>query len=184
MAIIPNRAPAFFHAGDTVKWLESVRNYLPANGWTLIADLTNGAHQYTLTSNDNGDGRHLFVLPASDSAAFAVGDYRMGVVATNAAGERYTLSTLDVSIRPNLSGISDARSQVKKDLDALNLWLSTSDIKVAEYTIAGRSMKYHDPLTLEKLRAIRKREYRNEQNADLIASGRKPHRRVLTRMQG
>ena len=45
-------------------------------------------------------------------------------------------------------------------------------------------MKYHDPITLEKLRAIRKREYRNEQNAERMASGRKPRRRLLTRMAG
>jgi len=31
---------------------------------------------------------------------------------------------------------------------------------------------------------MRKREYRNEQNADLIASGHKPRRRLLTRMRG
>jgi len=184
MADIPNRAPTAFHAGDTVKWLESARNFLPTDGWTLIADLTNGWNHYTITSTDNGDGQHLFLLTPADSDTYVVGEYRMGIAAINTAGDRYTIATLDIVVRPNLSGISDARSQVKKDLDALNAWITSGDVKVAEYTIAGRSMKYHDPITLEKLRAMRKREYRNEQNADLIASGHKPRRRLLTRMRG
>jgi len=184
MVDIPNSAPSAFFAGDTVKWLQRAANYLPSDGWTLTADLTNSLGHYTITSTDNGDGQHLFLLAASASALFAVGEYRMGIAATNVAGERYTIATANIEVRPDLSGMADARSQVKKDLDALNAWITSSDPKVAEYSISGRSMKYHDPITLEKLRSMRKREYRTEQNAERIMAGRKPRRRLLTRMQG
>ena len=131
MADIPTSAPSAFHAGDTVKWLESAPNYLPADGWTLVADVTNSTEHHTITSSDYGDGQHLFVLTATDSDAFKVGDYRMGIAATNAANERYTIANMDITVRPNLSGLADARSQVKKDLDALNAWITSSNPKVA-----------------------------------------------------
>ncbi|MDX8383019.1 MAG: hypothetical protein R8M45_02985, partial [Ghiorsea sp.] len=130
------------------------------------------------------DSSHLFSLPSSLTDTFLAGEYRLGVVATHASGERFTLFSADVVVLGNLSRAGDARSQVKKDLDALNAWISSSDPKVAEYSIAGRTMKYHDPLTLEKLRNNRKREYLAEQNAERRAAGFKPRRRMLTRMQG
>jgi len=180
---IPTRAPDSFFAGDTVKWTVSATDYLPADGWTLDVNLTNASENHSVTSTNNGDGQHLVTLSAVLTAAITAGDFTLSVAATK-GGERYTISTRDITVRPNLSSVVDGRSQVKKDLDALNAWITSGDPKVSEYQIAGRSMKYHDPLTLEKLRANRKKEYRAEQNADLIMSGRKPRRRLLTRMAG
>jgi len=183
MAPIQTKAPTAFFAGDTVKWIETLADYLPADGWSLVADFTNAVDHYTVSSTDDGHGSHVLLITSAVSAGYVAGDYRMGIAAVNAAGERYTIQSADISVRPNLAGVGEARSQVKKDLDALNSWITSGDPKVAEYTIAGRSMKYHDPLTLEKLRAIRKREYRNEQNADHMMAGGKSRRRLVTRMQ-
>jgi hypothetical protein len=183
MAIIPNRAPSAFHAGDTVKWLESARNYLPADGWALVADLTNGSNHYTITSSDNGDGRHLFTLSAATSATFAVGEYRLGIAATNAANERFTIAQSTVSVRPNLSSAADARSHVKKTLDAIESWIESRNPGVAEYSVAGRSMKYWSVDELLKMQSRYRQLYKQEQDADRLVSGRRPRRRLLTRMQ-
>jgi len=180
---IPISAPRSFFAGDTVKWLVSAPDYLPANGWSLDVNLTSAAGNHSVTSTNNGDDRHLITFPVAVTTAIAAGDYTLNIAATDGT-ERFTIQTGNITVRPNLQSAADGRSQVKKDLDALNAWITSGDLKVAEYQIAGRSMKYHDPITLEKLRSVRKKEYRAEQNADLMQAGRKPRRRLLTRMAG
>jgi len=177
---IPVLAPTSFFAGDTSKWLVHQPAYLPPT-WSAKADITNASNHYTVTGSDNGDGRHLLNISPAVSAAMVAGDYTLRVSVTDGT-DQFTIHTGALTVRPNLSGIADARSQVKQDLDALNAWITSGDPKVAEYWIAGRKMRYQDPIALEKLRAIRKKEYRAEQNADLIMSGRKPRRRLLTRM--
>jgi len=182
MALSTNPPTSFF-AGDTSKWTVDQPDYRPADGWSAVVDITNASEHHAFTSTDNGDGRHLITISKAASAAMIAGDYTLRIAMSNGT-EQFTVLTGTLTVRPDLSGLADARSQVKKDLDALNLWITSSDPKVAEYSIAGRSMKYHDPLTLEKLRSIRKKEFRAEQNADRIMSGRKPRRRLLTRMVG
>jgi len=184
MADIPNGAPAAFHAGDTVKWLESARNYLPTDGWSLVADLTNGLNHYSITSTDNGDGQHLLSLASTASANYVVGEYRLGIAAIHASGERYTIGQSTIEVRPNLSSAADARSHVKKTLDAIEAWIESRNPGVAEYSVAGRSMKYW---SMEELIAHHDRYrklYKQEQNADRLASGKRPRRRLLTRMRG
>jgi len=182
---IPLQAPTSFFSGDTVQWLESHADYAPADGWTLTADFSNADRHVSLASLDNGDGKHLMRLGVAESSLFVAGDYTLGVSASNSAGDRFTVYTQDVQVKANLANATDGRSQVKKDLDALNAWVTSRDVKVAEYQIAGRSMKYFAPMELETLRNARKREYQREQNVAALARGERPkRRRLLSRMRG
>jgi len=182
---IPSQAPASFYSGDTVQWLESHADYAPADGWTITADFSNPDRHVALLSLDAGDGRHLMRFSASQSAALVAGDYTLGVSASNATGDRFTLYAQDVQVLASLANATDGRSQVKKDLDALNAWVTSRDVKVAEYQIAGRSMKYFSPQELETLRSSRRREHKSMQRVAALARGERPKgRRLLTRMRG
>jgi len=180
---IPNRAPSSFFSGDTVKFTVSAPDYLPTDGWAAKLNLTNSTETHEITGTDNGDGKHLLTISATVSASITDGDYRL-IVAVEKAGERFTLSTGSVTVRPNLSSIADGRSHVKKTLDALEAWIETRNPGVAEYQIAGRSMKYMPMTDLLALLGKYRQLWKQEQDADRLASGERPRRRLLTRMAG
>jgi len=181
---IPDRAPASFFAGDTVTFTVSAPDYLPADGWVAKLNLTNSTGTHAITGTDNGDGLHLLTIDAATSAAITAGDFRM-VVAVEKGTERFTVTTGSVTVRPNLTSAADGRSSVKKALDKIDAWMAGDrTFEVAEYQIAGRAMKYWEPEKLIAFRSKLIQLFRNEQNADRLASGQRPRRRLLTRMAG
>jgi len=179
---IPTSAPRSFFAGDTVKWLVSAPDYLPANGWSLDVNLTSAAGNHSVTSTDNGDDRHLITFPVAVTTAIAAGDYTLTIAATDGT-ERFTIQTGNITVRPNLQSVADGRSDVKKGLDKINAWLGgDKSPEVAKYMIAGRSMESWPLEDLRKHRNYLKREFVVELNS---GPGKKPHRRrLLTRMAG
>jgi len=183
MAAIPSRAPTSFFASDTVKFTVSAPDYLPADGWVAKLNLTNSSGTHAFTGSDNGDGKHLLTISAAVSSAIAAGDYRL-VVAVELAGERVTISTGSVTVRPDLTSAADGRSHVKRTLDALESWIESRNPGVAEYQIAGRVMKYIPIADLLALQSRYRQLWKQEQNGDRLASGQRPRRRLLTRMAG
>jgi len=183
MALIPTSAPASFHAGDTVRWLVDAPDYLPADGWAIHVNLTNALETTTVLSADNGDGRHLVTITAAASTVITPGDYNL-VAAAQDGTDRFPVTADQITVRPNLTAAADGRTHVKKTLDALEAWVESSNPGVAEYQIAGRTMKYIPIAELLALQSKYRQLYKNELNADRLSSGKRPRRRLLTRMQG
>ncbi len=180
---IPTQAPQSFFAGDTVKWIVGQPDYLPADGWSIRVDLTDASNHYTKTSTDNGDGRHLIAFTATETAAFAAGDYTMAVKAVKGS-ESYTIAHGALTIRPNLSSPADARSHVKKTLDMIEAYMENPNyLQAASYSIAGRQLSRYSQADLLALYSKYRQLYQQEQNAARLASGQKPRRRLLTRMR-
>jgi len=179
---IPTQAPESFFAGDTVKWLVSDANYLPSDGWSMVADLASGSTHISTTATDNGDGRHLITVTTSDTGSLPAGDYSLAVSAQK-AGERYTLVRSSLRVLPNLSSAADARSKIKQALDAIEAYLADSNnLQAASYSIAGRQLSRYSAADLIQLHNHYRALYKQEQDADRLVSGQKPRRRLLTRM--
>ncbi len=181
---IPTSAPRSFFAGDTVKWTVSAPDYLPSDGWSLDVNLTNSAENHNVTSTDNSDGLHLVTFSAALTAAITAGDYRLSIAAVK-SGERYTIETSSVTVRPNLTSAADARTHVKKTLDAIEAYLEDpNNLRAAAYSISGRSLNRIPMTEVIALHSRYRKLWRDEKNADRINSGQKPRRRLLTRMAG
>ena len=181
---ILNQAPTSFFAGDTVAWLVADPTYLPADGWSIQADITNAGNHYSTTSADNGDGQHKLLLGTADTQAMVAGDYQLTLAAIK-GGERYTLSVSPVSIQANPTQAGDGRSKVKQMLDAVEAYLlNTDNIAAASYSIAGRDLSRYSLTEVLALRNQLRKDYQREQAQQRMASGRKPRRRLLTRMRG
>jgi len=182
---IPTRAPDSFFAGDTVKWTVNEPDYLPADGWVASADLTNAANQhYSVTGTDNGDGLHLITIDGTTSAGIAAADYSL-VVTVKKGSERHVVSTSSLVVRPDIASAADPRSHVKKTLDAIEAYLEDpNNLTAASYSIAGRSLNRMPVTEVITLHSRYQKLWRDEQNAERLASGQKPRRRLLTRMAG
>ena len=66
-APIPITEPASLIAGDTVRWLKHLPDFLPADGWQLSYQLVNAQHTITIESTPSGDS-HLVQASAASSA--------------------------------------------------------------------------------------------------------------------
>ena len=73
----------------------------------------------------------------------------------------------------NPAAAYDGRTQAERDLDAVNAAISarTSGGLVAEYSVAGRSLKREPMAALLALRSALMMRVRNEQTAASIAAG-------------
>jgi hypothetical protein len=128
-------------------------------------------------------------MDSVSTAAYNAGDYDWQA-SVSKAGERYTVGTGRVSIKPNFATAVtlDNRSGMRKALEALEScyidYLSNNQGHVAEYEIAGRRMKFRNAAEIwqqiEKLR----REVAKEDQAARLAAGLPARRRVLVRFGG
>jgi hypothetical protein len=179
-----NVIPTTFFAGDTVAWLVDHPAYLPADGWAIQADITNANNHYSTTSTDNGDGQHKLLLDTTATQGMVAGDYQLTCAAIKGS-ERYTLSVSSISIQANPTQAGESRSKVKQTLDAVEAYLlDTNNLKAASYSIAGRDLARYSLTEVLSLRNQLRKDYQREQAQQRMAGGRKPRRRLLTRMRG
>jgi len=75
----------------------------------------------------------------------------------------------------------DARSHARKVLDSIELWLESKSPAVAEYQIAGRTMKYIPIADLIVLRDKYRREVRSEENAERVSKGLPSRNKIRVR---
>ncbi len=158
---IPTVEPESFAAGDTVVWTKDLSDYLPAT-WTLayllVPQFTTSAgvaiNPTTVTATDNGDNTHLATISATTSGGLAVGAYKL-VGRVTASGVVYTVYTGNLDVAPDPADTSyDARSHVKKTLDAINAVLESKASKDQEAwsTADGRSLSRYSYEDLLKLK--------------------------------
>jgi hypothetical protein len=145
--------PGQITAGDSVKWRDdAVRD---ENGFALSAPLwalnyaIRGAAALDLASTPDGTG-FLTSATTAQTAPLAAGTYYWTAFATSGDGERVTVARGTLEVLPDLTQATagyDGRLQVEKDLAAIDAAIAAriAGGAVAEYSIAGRSLK-NEPL--------------------------------------
>ena len=73
-ATTPTTEPSALIAGDTAKWLKTLADYLPADGWVLSYTLINSAAKITFAATTSGSD-FLVNVAAATTAAWAAGSY-------------------------------------------------------------------------------------------------------------
>lgn len=103
-------------------------------------------------------------------------------------GERYTIAGGAVEIKPNLAaqtGGYDGRSQAKRILEALQNayedYVTNGSGHIAEYSIAGRVMKFRNAGEIITQINYWKSEAKAEARREAIANGQSPANRLLVR---
>lgn len=144
-APIPSVEPTTLTAGDTVKWTRSLADYSAADSWVLKYRLINAAETIDITATASG-ADHLVSVAASTTDAWVAGDYTWQAYVEK-AGERYTVGTGTLKIKPDLAAAAagvDTRTTAAKmvaDLEAASLDYATNGQGgVQRYTIGGREM--------------------------------------------
>lgn len=165
-AEIPTTEPTAVTAGDTLAWSKSLPDYPASAGWVLAYALVCAGQLITITAAASGDD-HLVTVAAATSAAYVPGTYAWQATVTKTT-ERYTVGTGTLTVLPNLAaqgGGYDARTHAAKTLAALESWIESHDMAVADYQIAGRAMRYIPIPDLLKLRDTYKAEVSRETTA-------------------
>lgn len=177
--------PAFIHAGDTVAWIESLPEFKPSEGWSLEYKLVNTATSISIGTSIDGEN-YSVSIPATVSSTWAPGRYTWVAFVTRGS-ERYTVGSGEITVKPNLAGVTsgyDPRTPAQKALDdlraALLAWLASGGT-VQSYTIAGRTMTYRSIAEIRRAISLAEREVAREKAAEKLASGIDPGRRVLVR---
>lgn len=183
MAEIPTSVPATITAGDTLKWRTSLADYPADAGWTLKYRLINSANKYDITAAADGSD-YLVAVAATISAAYAPGVYTWQAYVEKGT-DRYTTGSGSLTINPDLAAQAagyDTRSHARKTLAAIEAWIESHDPGVADYQIAGRSMRYIHKDELLALRSRYQNEVRREEAAERISNGLAAGNRLLVRL--
>jgi hypothetical protein len=161
--LVPDTLPDTLRAGDTATWRRTLADYPATDGWSLSYVLVKTGAQITIAAAADGLA-HLVTVAVGTTAAWAPGRYtwqervsKSGATYTTGAGMVEILASFAAAT----SGL-DARNHAEKTLAALEAWIEGHDLSVAEYQIAGRSMKYIAIADLLKLRDTYRREVRGQ----------------------
>ncbi len=159
--------PAEIHAGDTLKFTDSVAEYPPGDGWVLTYSLVNATTRYTISAVD-----HAFDVPTATTAAWTAGDYQW-VAFVVSGSERFTVGTGRITVRPNvLLAPADGRTHVEKVLSALEALLEgRAGRDHMAVTINGRAITRMPITDLIRWRDQYRAELRRIQQAERIARG-------------
>lgn len=172
---IPNQVPKTLRAGDTVTWRRTLPDYPAGEGWSLVYTMVKLYQQITLTATPDGND-HLVESPVATTSNWAPGIYAW-IERAIQDGKAYTVDTGVLEILPGFAAATnglDARSHAQKTLDALEAWIESRDMGVAEYQIGDRMLKSIPIRDLLLLRDRYRREVRDE-------SGKKVSGRVMVR---
>jgi hypothetical protein len=138
-------------------------DYPASDGWSLSYILVSPAAQIVIAAAADGSGHLVSVAPAT-TAAWAAGIYTWQERASK-AGAIHTSDSGSIEILPNFSAAAgglDARTHAQKTLAAIESWLETGDITVADYTIGDRQLKRIPIRELLLLRDTYRRDVRRQ----------------------
>lgn len=157
--------PAAFTAGDTWAWADAdAWASCPASAYQVkvaLRDPATGAGPTITGVADAPAGVWRFTAAAGVTAALAPGVYRWAAVAyaNGQAGDRITLRTGEITVRPDPLAATDARSAPERILAAIEATIEGRAVKDADsYTIEGRSIARTPIADLLRLRAVYQRE--------------------------
>lgn len=179
--------PTTLRAGDSASWTTKLPEYPPADGWTLKYRLLwpTGSTPVDITASVEED--HFKVtLTAAGTASYVAGIVTF-VKWVEKGADRQTLGSTQLTILPDLTEAStyDARSANAKALAnaeaALESYLAGGQLHVAEYQIAGRTMKFRAAQEIVDLINHYKRLVSQENALSSILAGGSPPGRVYYR---
>ena len=183
--------PAFIRAGDSVSWYDdqttdNLNRTISSPSWTLLYAIR-GAAVLDLTATD-ADGRWLTIMSKVQSALLVpAGVFYWQAIATKGT-DAVTLGSGQIRIDANLlaqSADEENRSQAKQDLDAVQKAMRTmiAGGAVAEYSIAGRSLRKIPMADLIMLESKLKVQVQREVKAERMANGLGNPNNVLVRFK-
>ena len=181
---VPTTEPDEFFEGDTVTWTKDLSDY-PASVWTLKYNFVSddaSAKNETTTAAADGD-THVITISKAESGAYTAGDYKWFSYVED-AGEtvRYSVATGSVTVHPDQTSDTDARSHAKKVLDAINANIEGIASKEQQsYSIAGRSLSRYTPAELYEFKQQYESLYNKELQDEQIANGGGSGRTVKVR---
>ena len=172
------RIPTELTAGDSVTWLDDFTTDNQGNSidssWTLNYVLAKGAVRVTLTANSTSSGWST-TLPKTSSDNFTAGTVFWQAYAEKAS-DRVTIGRGTLTMLASIAeanGSYDGRSQIKQDLDAVTEAIRAiiSGGAVAEYSIAGRSLRKLPMTDLIMLQKTLQTDYANELRTEALKNG-------------
>ena len=181
---VPTTEPDEFFIGDTVTWTKTLSDY-PASVWTLKYNFVSadaGAANETTTAVADGD-THVVTMAKAVTDAFTAGDYKWFSYVED-AGEtvRYSVASGSMTVNPDQSSDTDARSHAKKTLDAICATIEGIATKEQQsYSIAGRSLSRYTPAELYEFKQQYEALYNKELQDENIANGGGSGRTVKVR---
>jgi hypothetical protein len=177
----PTTEPTSLTAGDTAKWLKTLPDYLPTDGWSLAYTLINAASKISITTSASGTD-HLVNVDAATTAGWAAGSYSWRAQVSK-AGEVYTIASGTITVQPSFGTATlDNRSFARIALANIEAYLQNSaNLAAASYEIAGRKLHRFTPADLLALRDRYRFEVRQEDAAAAVAQGLPDPRRVMVR---
>lgn len=178
--------PNTLQAGDTITWSRSLTSYPATAGWVLKYRLlfTSGT-PVDITATASG-ADHAVSLAATATAGYTPGAATL-VPWVELGAERYTLDPIAVTVLANLAGATsyDGRTQNQRILQAakaaLETYMASGKLTVAEYELAGRRMRFRDLAHITETIATYERLVAADAARALAASGVAAGR-VITRM--
>jgi hypothetical protein len=183
--------PESFTAGDLVAWKrEAAALVIPTGeapkasaGWALTYALVKTGARIAITAAASGDD-HLVSIAAATTAGYAAGTYAWQAYVTKTT-ERYLVGSGTIRILPNFAaaaGGHDARSHVKRVLDAIEAKLEARASKEQEQMVVGGQVVGMMPIhRLLEWRDRYRAAYENEQAAERVANGLGSGKQVLVR---
>ena len=181
-APIPTTEPDTLIAGDTAKWLKTLDDYRPTDGWSLSYILLNATGKITITSSASGTD-HMVNVSASTTVSWPAGSYAWSAKVTHANGEAYTVASGTITVSPSFAANTlDTRSHARKTLANIEAYLENpNNLTSSMYEIAGRRLERFSIPELLKLRDRYKYEVAREEIAERVARGLPDKRRVMVR---
>ena len=148
--------PTTFRAGDSVSWTIAIPAHAASAGWVLKYRLLTAAGLSSdITATASGDD-FAVDLTAEQTATWTEGKATL-VRMVEKSAQRITLGAPVVTILPNLALAAnhDGRTRNEKALEdaeaALADYLAAGQMHVAEYEIAGRTMKFRSVQEIKEL---------------------------------
>jgi hypothetical protein len=181
---IPTTEPDSFFVGDTLQWTKDLSDF-PASTWTLKYNLISsdaGAQNILIASSADGD-THAVSVAIVTTAGYTDGDYKwFSYVVDSGDTVRHSIASGTVTIKPDQSSDTDARSHVKKVLDAIKATIEGIASKEQQsYSIAGRSLSRYTPSELYDLKKEYEALYTRELSDESIANGEGSGRTIKVR---
>ncbi len=186
--------PEKIAAGDYVQWKrEAAGMSIPTGevpkasaGWVLTYALVKSSVRIAITAATHETHDFLVTLAAATTGGYAAGVYQWQAYVTKAAtSERYMVGSGTIEILPNFAAASsgyDARSHVKKVLDALEAKLEGRASKDQEQIVVGGQVVGMMPIArLLEWYSRYKQAYEAEQAAEDVSNGLGTGKQILVR---
>lgn len=188
---IPTAEPQVIAQGDTLEWTRTLPDF-PASAWTLTYHFRGPGQGFNATAAADGDSFAITVekgtpVSSGTTASMTPGNYYWQAWVVNEAGEYHIVDEGRVTVHRSLRAIPpgttyDGRTQAEKDLDAVRAALA-GNLDVAEYTIAGRTLKRRSKTELIALEHNLAQRVAAEPRAERLREGAPFFQNVLTRFK-